>query len=87
MIQLGDLPTSAIEPELLIGNVNRLKNEVERHRDGLENARSNPAEVRDNLLGGIRQYRDQASKLVSSGREEFLSRLEDLRSDLDRLKD
>ncbi len=87
----ASLPLNSSRPHMFLKelslHLDRLKTEVERHRAGLETARSNPAEVRDNLLGGIRQYREQASRLVAEGREEFLSRLEEVRSDLDRIKD
>jgi len=87
----ASLPVSTARPHMFLKELSlhlvRLKTEVDRRRVGLETARSNTSEIKDNLLGGIRQYHDQASKLVTNGREEFLKKLDDLRSDLDRIKE
>ncbi len=85
------LPLNSGRPHMFLKelslHVERLRNEVERRKQGLiDSAPKSTQVVQDNLLGGIRHYRTMAGKLVTGQREEFLSRLEKLRRDLDQIK-
>ena len=68
-------------------HVERLQTEVERRKQGLLEATPKSTQViLDNLTGGISHYRAMAGKLVSGQREEFLTRLEKLRRELDQIR-
>jgi hypothetical protein len=84
------LPLSSDRPHMFLKelslHVDRLRREMDRHRAGLAQAADKgPGEIRDNLLTGIRLYRESASQLVRDKRDDFLARLENLRRDLDEL--
>ncbi|PID79635.1 hypothetical protein CSA17_02235 [bacterium DOLJORAL78_65_58] len=68
-------------------HVERLKEEMERRRQGLVDAAPKSVdEVRANLSRGISLYRELADKFVSNQKEEFQSRLEKLRQELEQLR-
>ena len=68
-------------------HVDRLKEDVERRRQGLVDAAPKSVdEVRENLSRGINHYRELAGKFVSDQKDEFQSRLEKLRNDLEQLR-
>ena len=84
------LPISTDRPHMFLKelslHLDRLKREMERHRIGLAKAADKgPAEIRDNLLTGIRLYRENASRLMSDTKDDFLTRLEKMRGDLDEI--
>ena len=84
------LPLSADRPHMFLKelslHLDRLKREMERRRIGIARAADKgPAEIRDNLLNGIRLYRETAASLVRDRKDEFLARLEKMRGDLDEL--
>ncbi len=87
----GHLPLNTERPHMFLKelslHVDRLRTEVERAKQGLVEAAPKSTQViQDNLLGGIRHYRNMAGKIVSGQREEFLSRLEKLRNELDQIR-
>ena len=63
-----------------------MKTEMARRQKDLNSCNCSTDKVRENLLGGIRHYRDLASRLVAGQKEEFSARLEALRSELDRIR-
>ena len=68
-------------------HVDRLREDVESRRQGLIDAAPKSVdEVRENLSRGISLYRELAGKFVSDQKEEFQSRLEKLRKDLEQLR-
>ena len=82
------LPLSTDRPHMFLKelslHLDRLKREMERRRIGIARAADKgPAEIRDNLLNGIRLYRETAASLVRDRKDEFLARLEKMRGDLD----
>jgi len=85
------LPLKSERPHMFLKELSlhleRLKTEVERRKQGLIDATpKSTQEVQENLIGGIRHYRKMAGKLVSDQREEFLSRLEKMRKELDQIR-
>ncbi len=85
------LPLNTERPHMFLKelslHVERLQTEVERRKQGLiEVTPKGTQEIRDNLAGGISHYKAMAGKLVSGQREEFLSRLDKLRRDLDQIR-
>jgi hypothetical protein len=84
------LPLTVNRPHMLLKelslHLDGLKSEVARRRQEIGGCGCSTDEVRENLLTGIRHYRDLAMGLVSDKREEFSDRLEALRSELDRIK-
>lgn len=85
------LPLNTERPHMFLKelslHVERLQTEVERCRQGLAEAKPKSTQViLDNLTGGIGYYKALAGKLVSGQREEFLSRLEKLRGEVDQIR-
>ncbi len=85
------LPLNTKRPHMFLKelslHVERLQTEVERRKQGLVEATPKATqEIRDNLTGGISYYKAMAGKLVSGQREEFLSRLDKLRRELDQIR-
>jgi hypothetical protein len=85
------LPLNTERPHMFLKelslNLERLQTEVERRKQGLiEATPKSTQEVRDNLAGGIAHYKALAGKLVSDQREEFLSRLDKLRRELEQIR-
>ena len=81
------LPLAEGRPHMLLKelalHVDRLRGELERRGRGLAPDALKPAQVRENLAAGIAHYRELASQLMRDQRDEFATRLEKLRSDLD----
>ena len=85
------LPLSSERPHMFLKelslHVERLQTEVDRCKQGLMESTPKATQViRDNLTGGINHYMALAGKLVAEQREEFLSRLDKLRKDLDQIR-
>jgi hypothetical protein len=88
----ASLPLSSDRPHMFLKelslNLDRLKKDIERHRQGLADVKCKSSEeIRANLMNGIRQYGELASQMASDKKDAFLAKLESLRGDLDRLKD
>jgi len=88
----ASLPINSERPHMFLKelslHLDRLKTEVGRRGRDLAMARPKSTdEVKENLLKGIRHYRSLAAGLATDRREDFLNRLENLRSDLDRIID
>ncbi len=86
------LPLSTDRPHMFLKelslHLDRMKQEVERRGRSLVEARPRSTdEVKENLLGGIRHYRNLASRLAAGTKDEFLAKLESLRGELDRIID
>ena len=86
----AQLPISEGRPHMFLKelslHVDRMKKDVERRRLGLLDARDVAGdEIRTNLRQGIQLYREQAAQLAAEKKDEFLSRLEALRGELDSL--
>jgi len=86
----ASLPLSSDRPHMFLKelslHLDRLRRELDRHRVGLVTAADkSPCDIKNNLLTGIRLYRETASELVTSKKSEFLTRLESLRGDLEEL--
>lgn len=86
----ASLPLTTGRPHMFLSelslHIDRLKSEVQRRKQGLAVATSQfSPESKENLLRGIRHYRDLTAQLISGQRDEFLARLESLRADLERL--
>jgi hypothetical protein len=84
------LPVSSDRPHMFLKelslHLDRLRREVDRRRIGLSKAADkSPTEIKDNLLTGIRLYRETATELVDGKKNEFLARLENLRGDLEEM--
>jgi hypothetical protein len=84
------LPVSPDRPHMFIKeltlHVVRLKEQVDRRRRGLRaEPHESSDECRNNLLASIEYYRGAASQIVTEYRQGFLSRLEELRADLEAL--
>lgn len=68
-------------------HVDRLREDLERRRQGLVDAAPKSTDdVRENLIKGIRHYRQLAGKFMSGHKEEFSNKLERLRGELDNLR-
>ncbi len=82
-----NLPLAEGRPHMFLKelslHVDRLRGEMERRARGLAADASKPAAIRANLAAGIAHYRELAGQLVSDRRDDFLTRLEKLRADLD----
>ncbi len=85
------LPLNTERPHMFLKELSlhleRLQTEVERRKQGLiEATPKSTQEIRDNLSRGINHYKSLAGKIVAGQREEFLSRLEKLRRDLENIR-
>jgi hypothetical protein len=88
----ASLPITLDRPHMFLKelslHLDRLKKEVERRGRSLAEARPRSSdEVKENLLGGIRHYRDLAANLAADKKDEFLAKLESLRGELDKIRD
>ncbi|MCP4799539.1 MAG: hypothetical protein GY893_06260 [bacterium] len=67
-------------------HLDRLRTEVERHKQGLiESAPKSTQTIIANLGSGISHYRENISNAVSNQKDEFMSRLDKLKSELEKL--
>jgi len=84
------LPLKSNRPHMFLKelslNLDGMKAEMARRQKDFSSCNCSTDKVRENLLGGIRHYRDLASRLVAGQKEEFSARLEALRSELDRIR-
>jgi hypothetical protein len=85
------LPISAERPHMFLKelslHVSRLREQLDRRARGIQAATAEScAESRDNLLNSIHYYRDKASHIVSERAEDFRSRLDELRGELEKLR-
>jgi len=88
----ASLPINAERPHMFLKEISlhldRMKRDLERRRAGLSDVKNlSLDEIQANLLTGIRQYRDLASQMAAGSKKAFLTRLENLRGDLDEIKD
>ncbi|MEN8007750.1 MAG: hypothetical protein ABFS42_12090 [Candidatus Krumholzibacteriota bacterium] len=88
----ASLPLNSERPHMFLKEISlhldRLKRDIDRRRKGLVEVKNMPSEeIRTNLMKGIRQYRDLASQMASDSKDAFLSKLDSLRGDLDKIKD
>ena len=68
-------------------HVDRMKRDLEKHRQGLIDANDAATEeIRTNLIQGVRLYREQAAQLAADKKDEFLAKLEALRGELDKVR-
>ena len=68
-------------------HVDRMKRDLEKHRQGLIDAKDAATEeIRTNLIQGVRLYREQAAQLAADKKDEFLAKLEALRGELDKVR-
>jgi hypothetical protein len=86
------LPVNAERPHMLLNelslHVGCLKRDLDRKAKGLADIKlMSLDEVRANLANGIRQYGELAGQMAADSKEAFLTRLESLRGDLEKLKD
>lgn len=83
------LPLQSDRPHMFLKelslHLDGLKKEMAKRKLELESCKCNTDGVRENLLTGIRHYREMASKLVTDQRDGFSVRLESLRRDLDQI--
>jgi hypothetical protein len=82
------LPMKGSRPHMLLKelslHLDGLKAEAARHQKALSEA--NMDSIRENLSNGINHYRNLVSRLVSEQRSEFSAKLENLRSELDKIR-
>ena len=88
----ASLPINAERPHMFLKelslHLDRLKKDIERRRAGLPDVKNlSLDDIRTNLTQGIRQYRDLASQMAAGSKKAFLAKLENLRGDLDGIKD
>ncbi|MBU8870126.1 MAG: hypothetical protein KOO60_04535 [Gemmatimonadales bacterium] len=85
-----NLPLNSSRPHMFLKelslHLDGLRAEAERRRKELGACNCSADKVRDNLLSGIRHYRDLATRLVSGQKDEFSTKLETLRGELDRIR-
>ncbi len=83
------LPLQSDRPHMFLKelslHLDGLKKEVAKRKLELESCNCNTDGVKENLMTGIRHYRELASQLVEDQRDGFSVRLESLRSDLDKI--
>lgn len=82
------LPLAAHRPHMFLKEISlhldRLRQSAaDKRQDMTLAARKSASQIRGNLLEGIRHYRERVAQLAAGRPEEFLARLEKLRSDLD----
>jgi hypothetical protein len=84
------LPFKSDRPHMFLKelslHLDGLKKEFARRQEELGSCNCNTDSVRENLLTGIRHYREMASRLVNEQRDAFSAKLENLRGELDRIK-
>ena len=84
------LPLNSNRPHMFLKELNLhldgLRDEVERRRKDLGSCNCSTDGVRENLMKGIRHYRDLTSGLVAEQRDEFSDKLESLRRELEKIK-
>jgi len=88
----ANLPINSERPHMFLKelslHLDRLKKDMDRRRQGLADVKNKSSEeIRNNLMDGIRQYHGHASRIASGSKDAFLSKLDSLRGDLDRIKD
>ena len=88
----ASLPINSERPHMFLKEISlhldRLKRDLERRRAGLPDVKNlSLDEIQANLMTGIRQYRGLASQIAAGSKKAFLARLENLRGDLDEIKD
>jgi hypothetical protein len=86
----AQLPIKAGRPHMFLKelslHVDRMKKDIERRHQGLVAAKDSATdEIRTNLSQGIQLYREQAAQLAADKKGEFLSILDALNLDLDRI--
>jgi len=86
----ANLPLNFDRPHMFLKelslHLDSLRKELDRRGRGLKACNCKQSdEIKENLISGIGHYRDMAGKLVASSRDDFLSRLERLRGELDKL--
>ncbi len=88
----ANLPINSERPHMFLKEISlhldRLKKDMDRRRQGLADVKNKSSEeIRNNLMDGIRQYHRLASQIASDKKDAFLSKLDNLRGDLDKIKD
>ena len=88
----ANLPINSERPHMFLKEISlhldRLKKDIDRRRQGLADVKNKSSEeIRENLMDGIRQYHRLASQIASDSKDAFLSKLDSLRGDLDKIKD
>ena len=88
----ASLPINSERPHMFLKEISlhldRLKKDIDRRRQGLAEVKNKSSEeIRANLMDGIRQYHRLASQMASDSKDAFLSKLDSLRGDLDKIKD
>ncbi len=84
------LPLNFARPHMFLKelslHLDGLRKELDRRQRGLTACNCKQSdEIQENLLSGIRHYRDLASRLVAGSRTDFLSRLDRLKGELEKL--
>jgi hypothetical protein len=87
----SSLPLSTERPHMFVKevalHVSRLREQLDRQAKGFQAATAEScAEARDNLLSSIGYSREKASHIVADRAEEFRSRLDELRGELERMR-
>ena len=85
------LPLNAERPHMFLKelslHVTRLREQVDRRARGFQASTAESCtECRDNLLSSISYYREKASHLFAERAEDFHSRLEELRGELEKIR-
>ena len=88
----ASLPLAVQRPHMFLKEISlhldRLrKGAADRRQDMTQAARKSTGQIKGNLLDGIRLYREQVMQLAAGKQEEFLARLDQLRSDLEKIPD
>ena len=88
----ASLPINAERPHMFLKEISlhldRMKRDLERRSAGLSDVKNlSLDEIQANLLTGIRQYRELATQMAAGSKKAFLAKLENLRGDLDEIKD
>jgi hypothetical protein len=88
----ASLPLAVQRPHMFLKEISlhldRLrKGAADRRQDMTQAARKSTDQIKGNLLDGIRLYREQVMQLAAGKQEEFLARLDQLRSDLEKIPD
>ena len=84
------LPLADSRPHMFLKelslHLDGMKTEMARRKNEMGMCDCSTDKVRENLLSGIRHYRDLTSRLVADQKDEFSTRLETLRNELDRIR-
>lgn len=84
------LPLSSDRPHMFLKelslHIDRLRAEIEKHKQGLiELTPKSTQTILANLATGINHYRENISNAVSNQREDFMSRLDKLKSEMEKI--